>query len=188
MAFLEIKNLYKSFGETAVLKGIDLDVEKGEVVSIIGSSGSGKTTLLRDIIRQLSDGVQTTPKRIAVIDGRGELSGSYSGKRVCSLGNNTDVLLCEDKASASLMALRTMYPDIIAFDEIGTAAELKSVSEIFNAGVSIITTAHIGSTKDLLRRSVTKELLKTDIISLIAVLPPKFSGKIEFLKPKELFL
>ena len=49
MAYLEIKNFNKSFGSTAVLKGIDLSIEKGEVVSIIGSSGSGKTTLLRCI-------------------------------------------------------------------------------------------------------------------------------------------
>ena len=47
MAFLEISNLTKSFGKTEVLKGINFSIEKGDVVSIIGSSGSGKTTLLR---------------------------------------------------------------------------------------------------------------------------------------------
>ena len=47
MAFLEVKNLTKRFGGTSVLKGIDLSVEKGEVVSVIGSSGGGKTTFLR---------------------------------------------------------------------------------------------------------------------------------------------
>lgn len=47
MAFLEVKNLYKSFGETQVLKGISFEMSKGEVVSVIGSSGNGKTTLLR---------------------------------------------------------------------------------------------------------------------------------------------
>lgn len=49
MSYLEIKNFHKKFDNTEVLKGIDLNIEKGEVVSIIGSSGSGKTTLLRCI-------------------------------------------------------------------------------------------------------------------------------------------
>ena len=47
MAFLEVKNLQKRFGNTEVLKGIDFSLEKGDVLVIIGSSGSGKTTLLR---------------------------------------------------------------------------------------------------------------------------------------------
>lgn len=49
MALLEVKGIKKSFGKTQVLKGIDFDLHKGEVLSIIGSSGSGKTTLLRCI-------------------------------------------------------------------------------------------------------------------------------------------
>lgn len=49
MAMLEINNIVKYFGKTEVLKGIDFTLEKGEVLSIIGSSGSGKTTLLRCI-------------------------------------------------------------------------------------------------------------------------------------------
>lgn len=47
MPFLEVKNIKKTFGKTEVLKGIDFSLEKGEVLSIIGSSGGGKTTLLR---------------------------------------------------------------------------------------------------------------------------------------------
>lgn len=46
---LEIKNLKKSFGKNGVLKGIDLKVNKGEVIAVLGPSGSGKTTLLRCI-------------------------------------------------------------------------------------------------------------------------------------------
>jgi len=46
---LEVKNLHKSFGKEEILKGIDLTVNKGDVVVILGPSGSGKTTLLRCI-------------------------------------------------------------------------------------------------------------------------------------------
>lgn len=44
---LEVNNIQKSFGSLAILKGITLSVNKGEIVSIVGSSGAGKTTLLQ---------------------------------------------------------------------------------------------------------------------------------------------
>ena len=47
MAFFEVKNLKKQFGNTRVLHGIDFSMEQGEVVAVIGSSGGGKTTFLR---------------------------------------------------------------------------------------------------------------------------------------------
>ena len=46
-AVIQVKNLKKDFGEIAVLKGIDIDINKGDVVCVIGASGSGKSTFLR---------------------------------------------------------------------------------------------------------------------------------------------
>lgn len=55
---LEITNLQKSYGDHQVLKGVDLSLAKGDVVSIIGSSGSGKTTLLRcvNLLEEFQEG------------------------------------------------------------------------------------------------------------------------------------
>ena len=47
MPILKVENIHKSFGDTVVLRGIDFTLERGDVLSMIGSSGSGKTTLLR---------------------------------------------------------------------------------------------------------------------------------------------
>ena len=44
---IKIRNIHKTFGENTILRGIDLDVGKGQVVVILGPSGSGKTTFLR---------------------------------------------------------------------------------------------------------------------------------------------
>lgn len=46
---LRIKDVHKSFGQNEILKGVDIDIQKGDVVVVLGPSGSGKTTLLRCI-------------------------------------------------------------------------------------------------------------------------------------------
>lgn len=56
---LKVKNIRKSFGTLEVLKGVDVSVEKGDVVAVLGPSGSGKTTLLRcmNFLEKADDGV-----------------------------------------------------------------------------------------------------------------------------------
>ena len=57
-ALLQLSNVQKTFGENHVLRGIDLEVAKGEMVCLIGASGSGKSTLLRTInlLEPIDDG------------------------------------------------------------------------------------------------------------------------------------
>ena len=64
LMMIEVKNIRKSFGSLEVLKGVDLTVEKGEIVSIIGKSGAGKTTLL-----QIMGTLDTPDSGSVVIDG-----------------------------------------------------------------------------------------------------------------------
>lgn len=158
----------------------------GESILIAGPPGSGKTTVLRDAVRQLSGGLDGKYYRTAVIDCRGEISGGFWGLATNDLGAVTDLLITKNKAKGIETALRTMFPEIIAFDEIGTMEELKSVTESFFAGVTVITTAHIGSKKELLSRNITRSLIESGVISKIALLPSLHGNRIEILSSKEL--
>ena len=153
---------------------------------IAGPPGCGKTTVLRDLVRQLSDGACGKHYRVAVIDSRGEISGGVCGVAGNDLGPDSDVLLTADKAAGIEIAIRTMFPDIVAFDEIGTEEELKKVSESFCAGVTVITTAHIGSAEELMRRRVTAALIESGAVSKIALLPRIHSATIKIIPVKEL--
>ena len=76
MALVEITGLHKSFGQNEVLKGIDLQVQAGEVIAIIGRSGSGKSTLLRCI-----NGLETFQAGALSVDGRPLLHGNAQAMR-----------------------------------------------------------------------------------------------------------
>ncbi len=153
---------------------------------IAGPAGSGKTTLLRDFVRQLSSSVMGKYRRVAVIDSRGEISGGGNGCYINDLGPNTDLIFTPEKAEGIEMALRTMFPDVIAFDEIGTTQELHKVQECFFSGVEIVTTAHIGSVSELTKRRVTRELISLGAVSQVAVLSSLHGSEIKILSAKEL--
>ncbi len=76
MAILEVNQIKKDFGSTKVLKGITFSLEKGKVLSIIGSSGSGKTTLLRCI-----NGLETATSGKIVVNNKVVFDSSIKDKK-----------------------------------------------------------------------------------------------------------
>ena len=77
---IDVKGIKKSFGSLEVLKGIDLHIDKGEVVSIVGPSGAGKTTLL-----QIMGTLDKADSGSVVIDGVDV--GSLSSKKLSDFRN-----------------------------------------------------------------------------------------------------
>lgn len=71
MSILEVKNFNKSFGDVEVLRGIDFELKKGEVLAIIGPSGGGKTTLLRCInfLERAEEGIMKVKGKV-IFDGK----------------------------------------------------------------------------------------------------------------------
>lgn len=85
---ISIKGLYKQFGQLEVLKGIDLEVEKGKVVVVIGPSGSGKTTMLRCL-----NVLETATKGLITIDGQAlDFSGAVPKKNIASFRRLTGMV------------------------------------------------------------------------------------------------
>ena len=114
MSFLTVKNINKSFGNTEVLRGIDFTLEKGEVVSIIGSSGSGKTTLLRCLnFLEIAD--------VGEIAVDGEVIFAADG-----ISSFTDKELREKRARFGLVFQSfNLFPQYTAFDNLTLAPKLR---------------------------------------------------------------
>lgn len=128
---------------------------------LISPPGCGKTTLLRDLARLLSTGNGLVkPVNVAIIDERSELAGCYLGIPQLDVGPRTDVLDACPKAAGMIMALRSLSPQVIITDEIGRIEDIEAVLECLNAGVTVITSAHAGSTAELQKRPLFTEMLE----------------------------
>lgn len=151
----------------------------GGGILICGGPGTGKTTLLRDLLRQLADGSLGECKKVAIIDSRGEIAAVSGGIPYTDIGITADIITGASKAKGIEMALRTLFPDVIAFDEVGNMEEVYAVTQSFNSGVSVITTAHLGSFADLSKRPAVKALLKTGAIDLVIMCHRDFSFSVK---------
>lgn len=145
---------------------------------IVSPPGCGKTTLLRDIIRQISNGIKTlgiNGKNVSLIDERGEIASCYEGAPTLDIGIRTDVMSNIDKSTGMSMVIRSMAPDIIATDEIGSAKDILAIKAAILSGVKVIFTMHGDSLKSVLENANVKELIDMNVFSKIILLS---SGKI----------
>lgn len=143
---------------------------------IISPPKCGKTTLLRDISRQISQGDKNknfNGKNVSIIDERSEIAGSFKGIPQMDVGVRSDVLDNCPKSQGIMMAIRSMSPDVIVCDEIGTQNDMESILMALNSGISLITTIHGFGIEDLYKRLVFKEIVENYVFSRAIVLSNK---------------
>lgn len=149
-------------------------------VLIAGVPSSGKTTILRDLAYRLSMGVGCKIQKTVVIDERGELSGTHNGTAYSDMGL-CDILNGYPKGEGIIQAIRSLSPQVIICDELGTDEDCQSVAAGFHAGAFIIATIHAPNFEELLKRSQTKSLLDTGAFKTVVMLessdrPCKIAG------------
>lgn len=142
---------------------------------IISPPRCGKTTLLRDLICQISNGnLDYDPDfsglKVGVVDERSELAGSYQGVHRHDLGIRTDILDHCPKSEGMYLLIRSMSPEVIATDEIGSKEDVMAIQEAVNAGIRLITTVHGRNLQELFSRPILQELLSSKIFARYVVL------------------
>ncbi len=131
---------------------------------IIGAPQTGKTTLLRDIARVIGNGWSNiNPAKVGIIDERSEIAGCIEGIAQHEIGIRTDVLDACPKTEGMMMMIRSMSPEVLIVDEIGTKKDVEALQEALHAGVRIICTVHGESLKDIQTRSTFKMLWEEQV-------------------------
>lgn len=141
---------------------------------IVGLPGSGKTTMLREVCRCLSAG----GARVCVVDERSELAAMHAGVPQLDIGPRTDVLDGCAKEAGLRWLLRSMSPQVLITDELGTAADVQAVCEAAKCGVSVMASLHGRELETALSRGPVYQLAQNRIFTRYVLLDMLRTGHI----------
>lgn len=159
-----------------------IDYENNTIYNtlIVSPPGAGKTTILRDAIRQISNGIgDFEGKNIGIVDERNEISAMYKGISQNDIGIRTDVLENISKSIGMKMLVRSMSPQIICADEIGSLEDVEAIKYIVCSGVKGIFTAHGANFQELQLNPELKQLLDSYTFKRLVFLDESNRGKLK---------
>ena len=159
-------------------------IENNKISNTIIASkpGCGKTTILRDLVRKISTGIpeyNLSAKTCGIVDERGEIAAMYKGVPQNDIGTFSDVIENSPKYIGMRMLIRSMAPEVIICDEIGSEEDIEAISYAMSSGVKGIFTLHANTLEDIYLNKNNSELLKNYIIETIIFLDEKKRGNIK---------
>ena len=168
---------------TPILKDV-IDLQNNTIFNtmIVSSPGGGKTTILRDLVRKISNGIPEIgflPKTCGIVDERSEIASMYKGIPQNDIGKFSDVIDNVPKAIGINMLIRSMAPQIIVCDEIGSKEDVEAIEKMVCSGVKGIFTAHGASISEVLQNINLNKLVDLKLIRKIIVLDSIEKGKIK---------
>lgn len=144
---------------------------------IVGLPGTGKTTLLRDLCRSLSE----KGKHVCIADERSEIAAMLDGTAQLDVGPNTDVLDGCSKEAGLRWLLRSMAPEVMATDELGSMLDMQAVSEAARSGVSVLATLHGRDLETALAKGAMYHLVQNHVFARYVLLKAGSVNEIEAL-------
>ncbi|MFR3369561.1 MAG: hypothetical protein ACLTRP_04045 [Clostridioides difficile] len=110
---------------------------------------------------------------MALVDERNEIAGAYLGVPQMDVGIRTDIIETCPKDLGITMLLRSMSPNVIVTDEIGSEKEIKALYTALNGGIGLITTVHGDSIEDIQNRKELNRLLDKELFKKVIILSAK---------------
>ena len=149
--------------------------DKPKSILICGGVSSGKTTLLRDLCRNFGNSYT-----VSLIDERGEIAGCCNGVPENEIGAFTDVYDGVSRERGIISSIRSLSPEIIVCDEIGSTDDSEAIMQGYGCGVKFAATAHGNSIEELMKRQCIGRLIEKNVFDIAVVLDgSENAGKIK---------